>query len=84
MAFHSRVISVPFFLHMLVINFIFLSNGLCFDSQAKQSSDFCIVPLVIGLPTDSSPVQGVLQTLYTIKKLKSGEGPTKGCRAIDG
>jgi hypothetical protein len=28
------------------------------------------------------PVQGVLPTLYRIKKLKSGQGP-KGCRAID-
>jgi hypothetical protein len=37
-----------------------------------------------GLATGSSPVQGVLPTVYRIKKLKSGQGPTKGSRVIDG
>jgi hypothetical protein len=31
-----------------------------------------------GLATVSSPVQGVLQTVYMIKKLKNGQNPTKG------
>jgi hypothetical protein len=36
-----------------------------------------------GLVTGWSPVQGVLRTVYRIKKLiKSGQGPTEGCRAI--
>jgi hypothetical protein len=35
-----------------------------------------------GLATGWSHVQGVLQTVYRIQKLKkSGHGPTKGCRA---
>jgi hypothetical protein len=39
----------------------------------------------IGLATGWSPVQRVLPTVYRIKKLKkkSGQVPTKGCRAID-
>jgi hypothetical protein len=28
------------------------------------------------------PIQGFLPTVYRIKKLKSGLGPAKGCRAI--
>jgi hypothetical protein len=44
----------------------------------------CVVPCVgSGLATGWSPVQGVLLTVYTIKKLKSGQGPKKGCRATD-
>jgi hypothetical protein len=41
--------------------------------------------LCIGsdLATGWSPVQGVLPTLFMIKKLKSGQYPTKGSRAID-
>jgi hypothetical protein len=47
---------------------------------------FCVcVVLRIGrgLAIGWSPVQGVLQPVYRIKKLKSGKGPTKGCRATD-
>jgi hypothetical protein len=36
-----------------------------------------------GLATCWSLVQGVLPTVYMIKKLKSGQDPTKGCTAID-
>jgi hypothetical protein len=36
-----------------------------------------------GLARGWSPIQGVLPTVYRIKKLKSGQVPTKGCRAID-
>jgi hypothetical protein len=36
-----------------------------------------------GLATDWSPVQGVLPTVRRIRKLKSGQGSTKDCRAID-
>jgi hypothetical protein len=36
-----------------------------------------------GFATDWSPVQGVLPTMYRIKKLKSGNGRTEGCRVID-
>jgi hypothetical protein len=44
----------------------------------------CVVLCVgSGIATGWSPVQGVLPTLYNIKKLKSGQGPTKGCRSID-
>jgi hypothetical protein len=35
------------------------------------------------LEAGSSPVQGVLQTVYRIMKLKSGQGPAKGHRVID-
>jgi hypothetical protein len=44
----------------------------------------CVVLCVgRGLATDWSPVQGVLPTVYRIKKLnKCGQGPTKGCRPI--
>jgi hypothetical protein len=44
----------------------------------------CVVLCIgSGLATGWSPVQGVLPTVCRIKKLKSGQGPTKGCRAID-
>jgi hypothetical protein len=36
-----------------------------------------------GLASDWSPVQGVLPTVYRIKKLKRGQGPRKGCRAMN-
>jgi hypothetical protein len=45
---------------------------------------FCVVlDIGRGLATGWSPVQGVLPTVYRIKKLKRGQGPTKGYRAID-
>jgi hypothetical protein len=37
-----------------------------------------------GPVTGWSPVQGVQPTVYRVKKLKSCQGPTKDCRAIDG
>jgi hypothetical protein len=44
----------------------------------------CVVLYVgSGLAVGSSPVQGVPPTVYRIKKLKNGQGPTKDCRAID-
>jgi hypothetical protein len=43
----------------------------------------CLVLCVVrGLATGRSPVQGVLLHVYKIKKLKSGQCSTKGCRAI--
>jgi hypothetical protein len=43
----------------------------------------CVVLCVgIGLATGSSPVQGVLPTVYRLRNWKSGHGP-KGCTAID-
>jgi hypothetical protein len=36
-----------------------------------------------GFATDSSPIQGVLPCMYRLRNWKSGQGPTKGCRAID-
>jgi hypothetical protein len=44
----------------------------------------CVV-LCIGssLATGWSPVQRILPTVYKIKKVKSGQCPTNGCRAID-
>jgi hypothetical protein len=44
----------------------------------------CVVPCVgRGLAKGLIPVQGVLPTVYRIKKVKkSGQGPTKVCRAI--
>jgi hypothetical protein len=45
---------------------------------------FCVYVLCVGsgLATSWSPVQGVLLTVYRIKKLKTGRGP-KGRRAIE-
>jgi hypothetical protein len=46
---------------------------------------FCVYVVLCvgrGLATSCSPVQGVLPTVYRIKKLKSGQGSTKDCRAI--
>jgi hypothetical protein len=43
----------------------------------------CVVLCVgRGFAEGCSLVQGVLPTVYRIKKLKSGQGPTKGSRAI--
>jgi hypothetical protein len=42
---------------------------------------FCVCVVLCvgsGLVTSWSPVQGVLSSLYKNKKLKSGQGPTKG------
>jgi hypothetical protein len=47
---------------------------------------FCLCAVLCagsGLATGWSPVRGVLPTVYRIKKLKSSQGPTKGCRAVD-
>jgi hypothetical protein len=47
---------------------------------------FCVCVVLCvgsGLATGCSPVQGILPTVYRITKLKSGQIPTKGCRAID-
>jgi hypothetical protein len=60
-------------------------------SNPNQSMDVCVhlfsVCIVLcvgsGLATDWSPIQRILPTVYRIKKLKSCQGPTKGCRAID-
>jgi hypothetical protein len=46
---------------------------------------FCVCVVLCvrsGLATGWSTIQGVLPTVYRIKKLKSGKG-LKGCRAID-
>jgi hypothetical protein len=43
----------------------------------------CVQCVGRGLVTGWSLVQGVLPTVYRIKKLKNRQGPTKGCRAID-
>jgi hypothetical protein len=45
---------------------------------------FCVCVVLClgkGLATGWSPVQGFLLPVYKIKKLKSGQGPAKGCRA---
>jgi hypothetical protein len=47
---------------------------------------FCVCVVVRvgrGLATGRSPVRGALPTMYRIKNLKSGQGSTKGCRAIE-
>jgi hypothetical protein len=60
-------------------------------SNPTQGMDSCVrlfcvcVVLCVGSghATGSSPVQGVLPNVYRIKKLKSGQGPTKPCRVIE-
>jgi hypothetical protein len=47
---------------------------------------FCVCALLCagcGLATGRSPVQGVLPTVKRSRNWKSGQGPAKGCRAID-
>jgi hypothetical protein len=53
------------------------------DACVRLFSVYVVLCLGRGLATGSSPVQGVIPTVYRIKKLKSGQGPTKGRRAID-
>jgi hypothetical protein len=67
-----------------------LSNTGVVDSNPTGDMDVCVrlfcVCVVLrvgsGLATDWCPIQGVLPSVYNIKKLKSDQGP-KGCRAID-
>jgi hypothetical protein len=67
------------------------SNAGIVGSNPIQGMDVCVrlfcvcVVLYVGsgLATDWSLVQGVLSTVYRIKKLKRGQGPTKDCRAIE-
>jgi hypothetical protein len=62
------------------------SNARIVGSNPTQGMDdfvrlfyVCVVLCVdSGLGTGSSLPQGVLPTVYRIKKLKSGQGPTKG------
>jgi hypothetical protein len=67
------------------------SNAGIVGSNPTQVTDVCVSLFCVcvtlcggsGLATGWSPVQGVLPTLYRIKKLKkSGQGLTKGYRAI--
>jgi hypothetical protein len=47
---------------------------------------FCVCVVLCvgsGLGTGWSPVQGVLPTVYGLRNRESGQGPTRGCRAID-
>jgi hypothetical protein len=48
---------------------------------------FCVYVVCVGsgIATGWSPVQGVLRTVYTrrLRNWKSGQGPTKGCGAIE-
>jgi hypothetical protein len=61
-----------------------------FESHSRHGCVYCVrlfcvcVVLCVGrgLVTGWSPVQGVLLTVHRIKKLKCGQGPTKGCRAM--
>jgi hypothetical protein len=67
------------------------SNAEIVGSNPTQGMDVCIVcdysvcvVLCVGrgLARGWSPVEGVLQTVYRIKKLKRDQGPTKCSRAI--
>jgi hypothetical protein len=68
------------------------SNAEIVSSNPTQGIEVCVslfcacVVLRVGsgLAAGWSPVQGVLPTVYSIKKCKSGQDPTKGCRSIDG
>jgi hypothetical protein len=59
--------------------------------KATRGMDVCVrlfyvcVVLCVGsgLATGWSPVQGVLPAVYRLRSWKSGQGPKKGCRAID-
>jgi hypothetical protein len=66
------------------------SNAGILGSNPAQGMDVCVrlfcVCVVLcagsGLTTGWPPVLEVLPTVYRIKKLKSGQTPTTGCRAI--
>jgi hypothetical protein len=68
------------------------SNSTVVGSNHTRGMDVCVrlfcVYVVLcagsGLATGWSPTRRVLSTVYRIKKLKNGQGPTKGCRTIDG
>jgi hypothetical protein len=49
------------------------------DVFMRLFSVYVVLCIGRGLATGLSPVQRVLHTVYKIKKLKSGQGPTKGC-----
>jgi hypothetical protein len=66
------------------------SNAEIVSSNRTQGLDvyvrlFCVC-LVLhvrrGFATGWSPVQEVISTVYRIKKPKSSQGPTKGCRTV--
>jgi hypothetical protein len=59
---------------LLIIIIIIMSRDRGFEFHSRHGCR--------GLAPGWSPVQGVLTTVYRIRKLKSGQGPTKGCRAI--
>jgi hypothetical protein len=56
-------------------------------SNPTRGMDVCVrlfcVCVGSGFATGSSPVQGVLPTVKILRNWKSGQGPTKGCGAID-
>jgi hypothetical protein len=65
------------------INQRYTSRDRAFESHTRHGCVFAfILCLGSGLSSGWSPVQGVLPTVHRIKKLKSGQGPTKDCRAI--
>jgi hypothetical protein len=53
------------------------------DVCVRLFSVYVVLCIGRGLATGSSPVQGVIPTLYRIKKLKSGQGLTKGYRPTE-
>jgi hypothetical protein len=67
------------------------SNAGILGSSLTQGMGFCVLlfcDCVVlyadsDLATGWSPVQGILSTVYRIKEVKSCQGPTKDCRAID-
>jgi hypothetical protein len=67
------------------------SNSGIVCSNPTQDMDVCVhlfcvcVVLCVGsgLATGWSPAQGVLPIVCRLRNWKSGQGPTKGCRAID-
>jgi hypothetical protein len=65
------------------------SNAAIVGSNPTRSTDVCVCVCVTlclgsGLATGWSPVQGVLPTVWKrLRKWRRGQGPTKGCRAID-
>jgi hypothetical protein len=81
----ETVIGVVMVLVPIAVAFAHSNTGIVGSNPTRGMDVVCAFILCIGrgLPAGWFHIQGVLPTVYRIMKLKSGQGPTKGCKAID-